>query len=217
MKKLKKHKLNFDRAKNYIIDNLIGASALSNELINSIDFKNGCFFTLLPDDATIERIYEFAFGGILTQSSLEEYYINGNKANYSITPTIEEELSKSILKEIKNKSYECIFDDVIRTSADKPDNLFNKIGLVYENQVYYLIENTQASFELIMQCLRKSNAIWHSLCILTKTDFKRSKNIKLTMKEINTFCSHASVIIVNAYDGEGYVFWEKNGLHTFEK
>ena len=57
MKKLKKHKLKFDLTWKYIQNSLREINTLSNELLNLLKFKNGKFFTLLPWNANVERIY----------------------------------------------------------------------------------------------------------------------------------------------------------------
>ena len=35
------------------------------------------------------------------------------------------------------------------------------------------------------------------------------KNQKLTIKKIKEICLNTKIIIVGAYDGEGYIFWER--------
>lgn len=112
MKKLKKHKLDFDAAWNYIQDNLDKVNVLSADLLRVVNFKSGDFFTLLPDDANFELINRFEWGGVLLPNSIEEYFVNGHKATYSIKTSINEELSHLILKEIISKDHlSCVMDD----------------------------------------------------------------------------------------------------------
>lgn len=211
MKQLNKYKLNFDPTWEYVKNNLENATTLSSKLLSLLDFGKGHFFTLLPNDANIERLYEFEDGIILPQNPEQQYFILGEIATYSITPTIAEELSELILKEVGFKDELCcVFDDVLRSRTDKhqPD-LFYTHGLFYDNEVYYLLERDKISSELIMQCLRASDAFWHSLCVLTKTSFKNKINKKLSLEKINDICLNTDLIIIGAYDGEGYIFWEK--------
>lgn len=130
---MRKYKLNPARALLYINYNFKGTNALSDEILNLINFEKGSFFALLPNDAHIEKILEFKTGGILSQNPIQECCISGKKSYYSITPTIREESPKRILKEIKQKELNCIFDDVNSSSTDKNDNLIDINGIFYED------------------------------------------------------------------------------------
>lgn len=212
MKQLHKHELDFDPAREYVQNSLDKANTLSSELLNLLNFKNGIFFTLLPNDANIERLYEFKAGGILPQNPIQEYVVAGEKATYSIIPTIGDEVSELILKEIKSKEKLCcVFDDVLRSPADKHHmDLFHAHGLSYDNEVYYLLDKGNISSELIMQCLRASNAFWHSLCVLTEATISGIRDKRLSLEKVKEICLGTKLMMVGAYDAEGYVFWEKS-------
>ena len=53
-----------------------------------------------------------------------------------------------------------------------------------------------------------SNAIWHSLCIISENQLNSAETI-LTLEKIKAICMNAKIVIIGAYDGEGYIFWEK--------
>jgi hypothetical protein len=57
MKHLNKHNLDFSSTWKYVQFVLDNANRLSCELLNTVNFADGCFFTLLPNDANIKRIY----------------------------------------------------------------------------------------------------------------------------------------------------------------
>jgi hypothetical protein len=211
MKHLNKHKLDFFPTWKYVQDALDNANTLSLELLSYVNFKDGFFFTLLPPDANIERIYEFESGMVLHQNPEQICFIAGEKSTYAIIPTIRDELSRLILEDIKSKDQlSCIFDDVLHSSNDKfYRNLIFSHGLFYENELYYLIQKNEFSYELIKQCLRASNAFWHSLCILTRANFSNFKK-KMNLEMIKEICITAELILIGSYDGEGYVFWEKS-------
>jgi len=211
MKSLNKHKLNFNPTWEYVKDNLDGVNALSVELLNLLNFKNGYFFTLLPDDANLEEIYHFNCGGILPQYPEEEHIVNGHKSTYSWIPNINNELSQLILKEIETKhQLSCLMDDVSGSPKDKYYTLFSdNFSLFYENEVYFLLKRENISIELISKCLRFSTSFWHSLCVFTTADFT-SVTKYLNLEKIDEICSTTELVMVGAYDGEGYVFWEKN-------
>lgn len=208
MRQLYKHLLDFDATWKFTYDSLYDVNQLSSELLNVIDFKSGYFFTLLPKEANIERLYEFKTGLILPQFP-EESYDDPRKGTFNRIPTIDEEIADSIVGEIKSKNLCCIFDDVTRYPPEKnKTDLFKKYGLSYGTEVYYFLSKDNVKHELIEQCLSYSNAFWHSLCVFTK------KIVPQNSKELNSaltkeICTHTIKIMIGAYDREGYIFWEK--------
>ncbi|MFZ0564655.1 MAG: hypothetical protein WAM28_00435 [Chlamydiales bacterium] len=107
MRQLHKHVLDFDADWKFTYDSLDDVNKLSSKLLDLLDFKSGNFFTLLPEEANIKKLYEFKTGLILPQSE-ESYYVNGKKSTFTRIPTIDEEIPDSILNEIKLKDLCCI-------------------------------------------------------------------------------------------------------------
>lgn len=211
MMKLNRHELDFDLTYKYIQQNLNETNALSSELLKLIDFKNGVFFTLLPNEANFERCYKFEEGAILPQYPEQKYYVSGKECSYSMKPSIRKEISKLIYKEMnKTSKLICILDSVNSSYEEMflrdPFYYFRKN---HNDEIYLLINNNSAYIELILECLRYSNACWHSLCILTTCSFEDSAGRELSSEKIKEICLTTKIIIVGAYDGEGYIFWEK--------
>ena len=74
----------------------------------------------------------------------------------------------------------------------------------------YFINLINADFNLILKAIRNANAFWHCLCVLTEVPLNSVKNNELTSIKIEEICQKIKVIIIGAYDGEGYLFWEKH-------
>lgn len=214
MKVLKKYELNFVYALKFFKDNLSKTNTLSDELLKEINFEKGYFFTMLPDDAHSENLYDFTVG-ILPENQPQEYFINNKRATYSEIPTIREETSELISKYInEKKQLKCVFDDV-NCNAKKEmslDDFFQHYRLKYKDEVYLLLNHAFISKTTILQCLRHSNAIWHSLCVLTSCSFKDVSNRELSLEKIKEICLKTEMVIIGAYDGEGYLFWKKNSI-----
>ena len=211
MKKLKKYELDFDITWKYIKNNIEGANTLCTELINILDFHTGFFFTLLPSNANFQRINEFTDGIILPQNPNVEFIINEKKASYSEIPTLQEELCDFIFKTLNdNQKLSCIFDDVLRSSDSSQLDFFNQRNLffTYNEELYYKINKNNVNYNSILKCIEMSNAIWHSLCIISENQLNSAETI-LTLEKIKAICMNAKIVIIGAYDGEGYIFWEK--------
>ena len=216
MKKLNKYLLKHETAWHFLIKNLDNLNALSKEILKIIDFEKGIFFTLLSSDANLDRLYKFEEGGILPQNPEKKIKVMGKNYIGCQIPSIDEELAQLLINKIQKKSIMSImFDDVIRSKFDKND-LYKSCGVFFDNEIYYLLNNRNITLENLKICLIQSNAFWHSLCVLTKSDCKEIKNQTLSLNQIIEICKNAQFIILGAYDGEGYVFWEKEGLNFFE-
>ena len=69
-------------------------------MLQLLNLKQGAFFTLLPKSANLSQLYKFQYGGILVQNPIEQQIIDGHISFYSWIPTIREELSVLMQKEI---------------------------------------------------------------------------------------------------------------------
>lgn len=184
--------LDFDRTFEFVKDNLDSTNTLCEQLLKLVNFKEGNFFTYLLPQADENKIHRFKY-------SILSCVINRNG------------VSNYVFKYIKkNPQVLCLFDDALRKSTDKHLDTFNKCGLLYKNEIYYFIDRQNLDEDLILQCFQSSSAIWHSLCILTKMELNRKEPNILTLEMINNICKNAKVILIGAYDDEGYIFWEKN-------
>lgn len=217
MSQLYKYQLTFDSAWKYIHDDLDDVNMLSKELLNLLNFKNGNFFTLLPNNANLERINEFKWGGILQSNPIQEYTINGNTAYYSIKNSITDQLIPTILNEIKsNNQLSCFLDNVSGSSNENYYIYFSDINpLFYQEEVYFFITRNNISIELILKCLRRSFSFWHSLCVFTKANLNGLYKT-ITLEKIKEICLKTELVMIGAYDGEGYVFWEKSNSNFFQ-
>lgn len=210
MTHLIKYNLDYNLTWKYVKDSLDEANILSKAILDLLNFKNGNFFTLLPFGANTTRISNFEEGLILPQNPEKKYLVNEHTTTYSVIPTIKNEISTFILSKIQSKkNLSCIFDDILRSPEDKNYNgLFDKFGVTCEEEVYYFLSKNIISKDLIVECLRASNAFWHSLGVLTDVNLDNKIFRRISIKELQEIGSKAKMLIIGAYDGEGYVFWE---------
>jgi hypothetical protein len=193
---LTRYKVVCENGFTYFQSNLADTNTLSSMLLELINFKKGEFFTLLPTDVDKSKINEFRLGGIARG--------------------VRDQISSVIWNKLHlDNRLCCVFDDVTSNfEAGYSDPLFNFCGFVYQKEIYYLVDQQIASIELINRCFQNSNAIWHSLCVLTEIDLteRKDKNSKvLNLIDIKQICFCAKLVIIGAYDGEGYICWEKQG------
>lgn len=192
MTTLKLYRLDFDKTIFHLKDHLKGINLLAESVLKYTPFQNGLFYTLLQDALTDKELYGFNWGGV-----------GGG---------VREKAAQTVLDDLHAiKGSFCIFDsfdDDYEPSYD--DLLFLKVGVHYDKQVYYIVSGEEATKPLLEECLQASNVIWHSLCVLSKTSFAKRKEFLITETEIADFAKTAELILVGAYDAEGYIFWKKD-------
>lgn len=191
MLKLRQYLLNFSETLSYFRENLEGTNALSSAVLKYVNFEEGKFSTILYEDITHQQLYGFKWGGVGVG--------------------IKKEVERIVFSKLKKSTdFSCIFDDVDATYTPSYSwSLFSKFGVHYENEVYYVLSDQEASQDIMQQCFQASNAIWHSLSVLSKFSICRRETRSITESEIIDFAKMAELIVVGAYDEEGYIFWEK--------
>ncbi len=187
------HRFNLDRTQTmlYLEENLRDTNTLSTAVIDLVPFHQGSFYTLLHKDIKSEQAYQFEYGGV--------------------GGSVKDKISYLVLEEIdKNTHLNCLFDDTGATYIEPYDDpLFLKAGIHCNGEVYYLIKKQQVSKELLDTCFYASEATWHSLCVLSNFQLDYLHNRLVNSSLLRDFVIHSHMILIGAYDGEGYVFWEK--------
>ena len=207
IKKLNKISLDFNLAWMFVKDNLEGGNELSKALLEEIDVKNGHFFTLMPDDANLQRLYEFKTGGILPQNP---ELVGKNGSTYSFIPNLVEELAHLIQYKIQNNpKLWAFFEDVSWGPSFEHFGVLLSHVRIYGNQVYYALGMGDLEIPKIVEAIANTNAFWHSVAVLTETDVGRFDR-ELTLEQFAEIARQTELLIIGAYDAEGYVFWEKN-------
>lgn len=186
-----RYSLDSSKALIYLQENLEETNALSSAIFKYVNFEKGVFYTILQENITNKQLYGFRWGGV------------GGGIRNRVCDILFTELHD-------NSRFTCIFDDVNGTyepSYDEPS--FLKVGAHYKDEIYYIIERKEASKDFLIECLRTSNACWHSLCVLSKKTYSRNKDLSITETDIIDFAKTSDLILIGAYDGEGYIFWKR--------
>jgi hypothetical protein len=191
MQKLKRYDLEFNSTLKHLEICCKGVNILCEQLLN-LNFALGTFFTLLPNKIDVTKLLEFQWGGK--------------------TKSLKDEVSYFIQKQISvNEDWSCIFDDFDADFKDKNGNsLYGLCGLHLNDQIYYCVNKNNSTSALISKCMQYSDAGWHSVCVLTSANLCDIIDQKLTLSKAREIANKTQMLILGAYDGEGYIFWERN-------
>ncbi|MCH9609383.1 MAG: hypothetical protein S4CHLAM45_05240 [Chlamydiales bacterium] len=183
---------------------------LSKKVVKKINFQEGSFFTDLPANADLTRLYEFSSGGILPLIPYGRKVFGIKSYPEGFQPqkikTLDRECSEFIADFLKGegKNYAIVGNYMLKPDSPYVD-IKNVLMAPFQDEVYYFL-NKENSIEQIHTTIKRSEEVWHSLIILTKID----KSIPELLKNsfLNQICEGVEVVITGAYDGEGYIFWE---------
>jgi hypothetical protein len=192
MVKLIEYILNREKSLKYINWNFENANALCQSVMECTPFEKGDFSTFLREGLGEEEL-----------SQLRRGHVGGG---------VKERITEWLLEENQQKDeLLTIFDlDDADYKEEKTGGLFSKLGVHFDNEVYYLLSNEDVTKHNIRDCLYESDIIWHSLCIVSKYPYKRNKDQSITKEELEQIAKNAMIILVLAYDGEGYIIWKRN-------
>ena len=184
--------LNFRQAYDFLSDNLSGVNLFCDLILKNIDFQKGSFFTILPSETNEENIHQFKIGGIATG-------VRNFTRGY---------VYKSLMM---NKNLSFVIDSYNETFEEGYDTpLFQLHGYSYKNELYYILNESDVSKDAVTSCFQASDTIWHSLSVLTNFQVNIPPNATLHEQDLNKIVDNTELIITQAYDQEGYIFWRKH-------
>jgi hypothetical protein len=199
-------------AETYCKDILSDGNALSKLIYNLLPFNTGIFYTLLPENADLSRLHFFEHGGILPKFPEEEIYIKGFDKPFigervnSINPELAIFFNRQLMR---GNGRSIIFEEVVKSPGDPHTDFLKSHGLLYKEEIYYLLSQKDNKLEIISRAINESYDFSHFVCVITQTSFEDIEDKKFTLKKMKEVCENIEFLIIGAYDGEGYIFWER--------
>ncbi|MBI5273714.1 MAG: hypothetical protein HY860_01520 [Chlamydiales bacterium] len=199
----------------YFKDKIEGETAFSKALLSSINFDQGQFFTLLPENADLHFLYQLQSTQILPQDLVGEIYIESLAQTFCgrWVNSMEEEIVDYLDQYIKkHPSLFYLFDDVLRDYPnDIPKELINHVRS-HNQEIYYVVNETTSNKETIKRIIFSSNAIWHMLGVCIDNITLEKLKEPLSSEDVMSLAKNIQFIMTRAYDGAGYLFWEKGKI-----
>ena len=217
LKKPYRHDLSHEPSLLFFKESLEETNLLSIEALRTVNTQKGSFFTLLPKEANLVNLYQFS-EAILPETTNQTGPVGNLHGVYTYSEilSLKKEVGEYLIDLVKKHRFFCIVDDFnSRYNEAQRADLFKKFGKHHENEIYYMLTPENFSQIILLKCLDKSTTFWHSLCILTKARLDSSD--VLNKEDSQEICDKAAYVIVGAYDGEGYIFWERANQHRVRK
>ncbi|RJQ24435.1 hypothetical protein C4565_09735 [Candidatus Parcubacteria bacterium] len=183
-----------DSAREYFIRTLEYGHELDKQLLKKINSFKGNIYTYLPRKPSFSDSYQFEGGGVAKSSSSVECIIC------------------EISEYIDNKSGNiCVFEDALCTPEDQFSDESIEALLSFNDEVYFCIDKNTRN-ENIKNILLEAEQPNFFVCVLSSkpsSDFPVLGNKLLSSVEIINIAERTEKVILGAYDGEGYLIWEK--------
>lgn len=185
--------------------------AFGNRLCQKVDFASGEVTTYAPNNINAlekNRLERFDHGHLLSSlpsSAKEILFREKIEADFDLwlSPIVQNHLESS-------RNAVCVFTDI----DVKPVHLVTMQSFmhvsIFEDEVYFLLTNEHSTAQDIDIAFCEVGS-WSLVCALTlypEVD-RLTKESHLTLEELDIFANNIQKIIIMAYDGEGYLVWNK--------
>ena len=80
--------------------------------------------------------------------------------------------------------------------------------LYYNDELYLFLQNSNFSIERSKKIIQHVDAQWYYMNIISEE--KPDESQEISVEKLRKIASSNTHIIIGAYDGEGYIIWEKN-------
>lgn len=216
MSVLKEVKLG-NEGRDFIRKRLAKGKTLSRFLLQYCDLRNGEVVTYLPGDISDEEARRFSTGGKLRvpQGSTERVL-----ASDGTWLTIERKLNTDthlagIIRDFLGKNQPlCLFEDAKSRPTDPGIQREDGRIKILDDEVYFALGKRDAvNEEKIARTIKDAYSIWHFLCVMSSLPEKVLLSVRgrsLTEDDVKALAEGAERIAVGAYDGEGYLVWDKD-------
>ncbi len=210
-RKVHKHVLDTEKTIFYFFDHIKCGKVLSERICKKIDFTQGSFFTILPENAFLERLFEFECGIIPSIPYGDKTYrIKGRSEPFHPTQviTMDRECSEFIAGFLREnpKNWAVVHNYNLDPKSSHANRENVKMS-PYDRDVHYFL-NEANTVDEIYRIIRRSNHIWYSLTILTRLE--NTVPDLLTDLIIDEICQNAKFVITSAYDADAHIFWQAN-------
>ncbi len=201
--------LQLNLARQYLEKQLHDGNTLAQSILKILPLDEGHYFALLHPSANQKLVYQFESGGILPENPIEpvkfagKIYPGRKKSNSNL------ELIIYLKTFINSKSF-YYFDDQMHRKEDPIAMQYQADTLRYNEELYLFLNASNFSTQYAERIIRHVNARWYYMNIISEED--PGKSVEISIEKLVKITSKTTHIVVGAYDGEGYLIWQRANL-----
>jgi hypothetical protein len=213
LKEIKLGKEGRDFIRGYLAD----GKTMSQYLLQYCNFKNGEVVTNLPSDISVEEAKQFSAGGKHRdfQGAVKRILVGGKTWMTMVEKPDTDAHLAGIIRDFLGKGRPiCIFEDALSSPTDRWIKSEDERIRIMDDEVYFVLDKRDAiDEEKIARTIRDAYHGWHLVSAMSSLPSKDRLSMKrrnLAKGSMRAIAETAEKIAVLAYDGEGYVVWDKS-------
>jgi hypothetical protein len=201
-------------AAEYIRRQLAQGKSLAKALLQAVDFEEGRVMTLSPTPLSPTETMQFDRGHA-PQTHTKPERIKFGDTTYLAVPTANanEELVAAIYDELRKPQSACFLENSLAEAHDGWLQRAKSRVITNGSEVYHALFNTDRDKGKIEAAIREWHYLPTSIGALGTMNEEASAHIvsvkAITIEQLTAFAKTAQSVFVGAYDGEGYLVWNK--------
>jgi len=197
----------------YLEESLKDGHTLAKLVLEVIRFESGYITTFLPPNVAPESIKDFRTGGKLPSSPEPESYVpDGQSQKITPVPNTDADLAFVVKGHLRlDKRRVCAMEDALKRPGDLILKRLKTRYATFENEIYHLLFHTDAGTNNVENVLKTAKSLPTFVGLLTSCSHPPglATDGTLSLTELRELAIKVNKIFVGAYDGEGYLLWNK--------
>jgi len=196
----------------YVEDQLASGKTLSSFLLLAVQRQDGELSYLSPRPLSPTEAVQFETGHTFDYHSPVAMKVGNMSGIAYPTPNTTQELGQFLQKELCEADRIALLENSLAASSDPWLERAKSRVLVHEDEVYHLALCTEKTNDNIMSAIREANNALSTVGMVGRmpgavASLASAKH--LSSAQLEMIGIHAECVFVSAFDGEGYIIWEK--------
>ncbi|MBI1923433.1 hypothetical protein HYR99_04195 [Candidatus Poribacteria bacterium] len=185
-------------ANKYIRECLEDGNSLAKHLLTQLERESGRVVTFLPHGVAPGTTQQFKSGGVTSAKESESWLVTLIQASLS-----------------RGEGCLCFLENALARPSDPILSSSKTRILIFRDEIYHFLSERDVESEKIRQTIRRAESPHLFIGIVTSLPKERSfpyeaRKVTITSDELlRDLAERTEKIVVGAYDGEGYLVWNK--------
>lgn len=175
----------------YVAEQLAGGRSLSREIASLLDISAGTVRTFVPVQVQEITHYHLIEGGFMDRHKNMDWLIDAIRGFLAT-----------------GEGTGCVWEDPEMESHDPCVASCTFPLMFFGDDVYHLLAGYQSDRNKIESAIREATSSWRSLGVMTTVPTDLGGKV-LSCENLRALAVNAQKIVLGAFDGEGYLIWEK--------
>jgi hypothetical protein len=197
----------------YVEDQLASGKTLSSFLLRAVQRQDGELSYLSPRPLSPAEAVQFETGHTFDYSSPVAMKVGNISGIAYPTPNTDQELGHFVQKVLSEADHIALLEHSLAAPSDPWLERAKSRVLVHEDEVYHLALCSEQTHDDIQNAIREANNVLRMVGMVGRIPgavASLAPAKRLSLAQVEMIGINAECVFVSAFDGEGYVIWEKN-------